>query len=52
MLQFTKTDNILFRPKYEELLHKSLSSKNKSKELDGSIKNQGLSNDGNRKQPF
>ena len=36
---FTDAENILFGPKYEELVEKSLSSKNRSKELFGSIKN-------------
>ena len=38
--------------KYEELVAKSLSSKNRSKELFGSIKNQGLSKEGSRREPF
>ena len=43
---------MLFGPKYEELVAKSLSSKNKSKELFGSTKNQGPSKAGNRRQTF
>ena len=35
---FSDAGNILFWPKYEELVAKSLSSKNRSKELFGSIK--------------
>ena len=46
---FTDAENILFGPKYEELVEKSLSSKNRSKELFGSIKNQGLSKEGSRR---
>ena len=38
--------------KYEELVTKSLSSKNRSKELFGSIKNQGTSKERSRRQPF
>ena len=36
---FSDSDNMLFGPKYEELVAKSLTSKNRSKELFGSIKN-------------
>ena len=43
---------MLFGSKYEELVAKSLISKNKSKELFGSIKNQGSSKEGSRRQPF
>ena len=46
---FSDAGNILFWPKYEELVAKSLSSKNRSKELFGSIKNQGLSKEGSRR---
>ena len=49
---FWDAGNMLFGSKYEELVVKSLSSKNKSKELFGSIKNQGLSKEGSRRQPF
>ena len=37
---FSDAGNMLFEPKYEELMAKSLSSKNKSKELFVSIKSQ------------
>ena len=43
---------MLFGPKSDELVAKSLSSKNKSKELLGSIKIQGSSKETNRRQPF
>ena len=43
---------MLFGPKYEELVAKFLSSKNRSKKLFGSMKNQGSSKKGNRSQPF
>ena len=43
---------MLFGPKYEELVAKSLNSKNKSKEPFGSTKNQGSSKAGNRRQTF
>ena len=49
---FSDAGNMLFGPKYEELVAKFLSSKNKSKELFGSIKNQGSSKEGSRRQPF
>ena len=49
---FLDAENILFGPKYEELVAKPLSSKNRSKELFGSVKNQRLSNEGSRRQPF
>ena len=49
---FSDAGNILFWPKYEELVAKSLSSKNRSKELFGSIKNQGSSQEGSRRPPF
>ena len=49
---FSDAGNMLFGSKYEELVAKSLSSKNKSKELFGSIKNQGSSKEGNRRQPI
>ena len=45
-------ENMIFGPKYEDLVAKSLSSKNRSKELFGSIKNQGTSKEGSRRQPF
>ena len=48
----TESENMLFEPKYEELVVKSLSAKNRSKELFGSIKNQGSSKEGKRRQPF
>ena len=43
---------MLFGRKNEELVAKSLSSKNRSKELFGSAKNQGSSKEGSRRQPF
>ena len=46
---FSDAGNMLFESKYEELVAKSLSSKNRSKELFGSIKNQGLSKEGSRR---
>ena len=49
---FSEEKNMLFGPKYEQLVAKSLSSKNRSKELFGSIKNQGSSKEGNRRQLF
>ena len=49
---FLDAENMLFGPKYEELVAKSLSSKNRSKELFGSIKTQGSSKEGKRRQPF
>ena len=49
---FSESENMLFGPKYEQLVAKSLRSKNRSKELFGSIKSQGLSKNGNRRQPF
>ena len=49
---FSDAGNMLFRSKYEELVEKSLSSKNRSKELFGSIKNQESSKEGSRRQPF
>ena len=49
---FLDAGNMLFGSKYEELVPKSLSSKNRSKELLGSIKNQGSSKKGRRRQPF
>ena len=49
---FSDAGNMLFESKYEELVAKSLSSKNRSKELFGSIKNQGTSKEGSRRQPF
>ena len=49
---FSDAGNMLFGPKYKELLVKSLSAKNRSKELFGSIKNLGLSKEGSRRQPF
>ena len=50
--ELSDAENILFGPKYEELVGKSLSSKNRSKELFGSIKTQGLSKEESRRQPF
>ena len=44
---FLEAENMLFGPKYEELVAKSSSSKNRSKDLLGSIKNQGSSKEGN-----
>ena len=49
---FSDAGNMLFGSKYEELVAKSLSSKNKSKELFGSIKNQGSSKEGSRRHLF
>ena len=49
---FSDAGNMLFGPNYKELLVKSLSAKNRSKELFGSIKNLGLSKEGSRRQPF
>ena len=49
---FSDAGNMLFGSKYDELVAKSLSSKNRSKEVFGSIKNQGLSKEGSRRQPF
>ena len=49
---FLDAGNMLFGSEYEELVPKSLSSKNRSKELLGSIKNQGSSKEGRRRQPF
>ena len=49
---FSDPENISFGPKYEKLVAKSLSSKNISKELFGSIKYQGSSKEENRMQPF
>ena len=49
---FSDAENILFGPKYEKILAKSLSSKNKSKEFFRSIKNQRSFNEGNRRQSF
>ena len=49
---FSDAKNMLFGPKYEQLVAKSMRSKNKSKELFGSIKNQGSSKEGNRRQLF
>ena len=49
---FSDPENILFGPKYEKLVSKSLSSKNISKELFGSIKYQGSPKEENRMQPF
>ena len=36
---FSDEENMLFGPKYEKLVAESLNSKNRSKELFGSIKN-------------
>ena len=49
---FSDAGNMLFGPKYEELVAKHLSSKNRSKELFGSIKNQESSKDRSRRQAF
>ena len=49
---FSNAENMLFGPKYEELVAKSLSSKTRSKELFGSIIYQELSKEGSRRQPF
>ena len=49
---FSDPENISFGPKYEKLVAKSLSSKNISKELFGSIKYQGSSKEENRMQSF
>ena len=48
---FSDAGNMLFGSKYEELVAKSLLSKNRSKELLDSIKNQE-SSEGSRRQPF
>ena len=48
---FSGAGNMLFGPKYEELVAKHLSSKNRSKELFGSIKNQGSSKERSRRKP-
>ena len=50
MLQHS--ENILFEPKDEELVAKSLSLKSRSKELFGSTKDQVSSKEGSRRQPF
>ena len=49
---FSDAGNMLFEPKYEELMAKSLSSKNKSKELFVSIKSQWSTKEGSKRQPF
>ena len=49
---FSNAENMLFGPKYEELVAKSLSSKTRSKELFGSKIYQELSKEGSRRQPF
>ena len=49
---FSEAENMLFGSKYEELMLKSLSSENRSKEFFGSIKNKGSSKEGNRRHPF
>ena len=49
---FSNAENMLFGPKYEELVAKSLSSKTRSKELFGSIIYQELSKEESRRQPF
>ena len=53
---FSEAENMLLGSRYVELVAKSLSSKNRSKELFGSINNQGflssISKEGNRRQPF
>ena len=48
---FTDTNDLLFGPKYEELVAKTLSSKSKSKELFNACKSPN-SRDGIRRQPF
>ena len=52
VIAFSDAGNMLFRPNYEETVGKSLISKNRSKELFGSIKNQGSFKEGSRRQPF
>ena len=52
VIAFSDAGNMLFGPNYEELVGKSLNSKNRSKELFGSIKNQGSFKEGSRRQPF
>ena len=49
---FLEAENMVFGSKYEELVAKSPSSKNRSKGFFSSIKNHGSSNEGNRWQPF
>ena len=49
---FSDAENMLFGPKYEEMVAKSLSSKNRSKEFFRSIKNQRSFKEGNRRQSF
>ena len=49
---FSDAGNMLFEPKYEELMAKSLSSRNKSKELFVSIKSQWSTKEGSKRQPF
>ena len=49
---FSDAWNMLFGSKYEELVTKSLSLKNRSKELFGSTKTQESSKERSRRQPF
>ena len=49
---FSDAESMLFGPKDEELVAKSLSLKSRSKELFGSTKDQVSSKDGSRRQPF
>ena len=49
---FSEEDNILFGPKYEELVAKSQSSKCRSKELFGSTKSQESCKERKRRLPF
>ena len=49
MLEHSQKQNIFFGPKYEELVAKSVSSKNKSKDLFLFYKNQGSSKEGKEK---
>ena len=52
VIAFSDAGNMLFGPNYKEMVGKSLSSKNRSKELFGSIKNQGSFKGESRRQPF
>ena len=49
---FSEEDNILFGPKYEELVAMSQSSKCRSKELFGSTKSHESCKERKRRQPF
>ena len=49
---FLDAGYMVFGSKYEELVEKPLSSKNRSKELFDSVKNQGQLKEGSRRQPF